>query len=134
VSNLRLVAYSSKVAVIMHPPSTQRDLQFTFGEHWRVDFEVKDGDGSIVNLTGATIQWRLVDKVGATSMTRTVGDGITITGATTGLCSLSVTPAHQTTAAIVEEGNYVYEFRVTQSGGTVSTNASGALVVRPSVF
>jgi hypothetical protein len=67
-------------------------------------------------------------------MTRAVGDGITITGATTGLCSLSVTPAHQTTAAIVEEGNYAYEFRVTQSGGTVSTNASGALVVRPSVF
>jgi hypothetical protein len=134
VSNLRLVAYSSKVAIIMHPPSTKRDLEFTFGEHWRVDFEVKDGDGSIVNLTGATIQWRLVDKLGATAMTRAVGDGITITGATTGLCNLSVTPAHQTTAAIVEEGNYAYEFRVTQSGGIVSTNASGALVVRPSVF
>lgn len=134
MSNLRLVAYSSKVAIIMHPPSTQRDLQFTFGEHWRVDFEVKDGDGSVVNLTGATIQWRLVTPTGTTAMTRSVGDGLTVTNATSGFCNLSVTPAHQTTASIAEEGNYSYEFRVTTSGGTVSTNARGALTVLPTVF
>lgn len=134
MSNLRLVAYSSKVAIIMHPPSTKRDLEFTFGEHWNVDWEVKDGVGTAINLTGATIQWRLVTDTGVTAMTRTVGDGITVTNATSGFCSLAVSPAHQTTATIVEEGNYAYEFRVTTSGGTVSTNASGALVVRPTVF
>jgi hypothetical protein len=29
----------------MHPSSTKRDLEFTFGEHWNVDWEVKDGIG-----------------------------------------------------------------------------------------
>jgi hypothetical protein len=134
VSNIRVVAYSSRTAIIMHPLSTMRDLEFTFGEHWIVDWEVKDGIGGVINLTGATIQWRLVNPVGTTVMTRSVADGITVTGATTGLCSLSVTPTHQTTAGIVEEGNYAYEFRVTTSGGIVSTNASGALTVRPTVF
>jgi hypothetical protein len=135
VSNIRVVAYSSRTAIIMHPPATKRDLEFTFGEHWTVDWEVKDGIGATINLTGATIQWRLVlASTGATAMTRTVADGITVTNATSGLCTLSVTPAHQTTAAIVEEGNYAYEFRVTTSSGIVSSNASGALTVRPTVF
>jgi hypothetical protein len=134
VSNISIVAYSSKTAIIMHPPATKRDLEFTFGEHWNVDWEVKDGIGATINLTGATIQWRLVSPTGTTAMTRTVADGITVTNATSGLCTLSVTPTHQTTAGIVEEGNYAYEFRVTTSGGIVSSNASGALTVRPTVF
>lgn len=114
--------------------STQRDLAFHFGEHWNLNFEVKDGDGNAINITGATLQWRLVDKVGATTMTRSVGDGLTVTVGTLGTCALSVTPTHQTAAAIVEEANYAYEFRVTTSGGVVSTNARGAFVVLPTVF
>lgn len=114
--------------------STIRDLAFHFGEHWNIDFEVKDGDGAVIDLTGATIQWRLVDPAGATAMTRSVGDGFTITSGVDGFCSLSVTPTHQTSAAVVEEGNYSYEFRVTTAGGQISTNARGALAVLPTVF
>jgi hypothetical protein len=114
--------------------STKRDIEFHYGEHWVIDFEVKDGDGSTVDITGATIQWRLVDGLGATAMTRVVGDGLAITSGVDGFCTLTVTPAHQTTAAIVEEGNYAYEFRVTTATGTITTNARGAIAVLPTVF
>jgi hypothetical protein len=122
------------IMIRQHGNTTKRDLEFYFGEHWKVDFEVKDGNGAVIDLTGATLQWRLVNSLGTTTMTRVVADGITVTSPTSGLCSLSVTPAHQTTAAITEENNYNYEFRVTTSGGIVTTNARGALAVLPSVF
>ena len=56
--------------------STKRDIEFHFGEHWVIDFEVKDGDGTVVDITGATISGGWLIAWGQPPMTRSVGDGI----------------------------------------------------------
>ena len=80
--------------------SVHQDLEFHLGENWIVDFEVNDGDDENIDITGATLQWRLASPEGDTVMTRTVGDGLTITSGSTGLCTLSVTPVHQSSAGV----------------------------------
>ena len=114
--------------------SVHADLEFHLGENWIIDFEVNDGDDASIDITGATLQWRLASPEGDTIMTRTVGDGVTITGATTGLCTLSVTPLHQSNDGVVSRTNYQWEFRVTTLLGSVSVQATGALYVHPSLL
>jgi hypothetical protein len=113
--------------------SLYQDLEFHLGEHWNVNFEVNDGNDANIDITSATIQFRVVTSAGTTAMTRTVGDGITITTAATGLCALSVTPTMQTTASIAA-GRYKWEFRVTTTGGTITVQARGNLNVLPSLY
>jgi hypothetical protein len=113
--------------------SLYQDLEFHLGEHWNVNFEVNDGNDANIDITSATIQFRVVTSAGVTAMTRTVGDGITITTAATGLCALSVTPTMQTTASIAA-GRYKWEFRVTTTGGTITVQARGNLNVLPSLY
>jgi hypothetical protein len=109
------------------------DLEFHLGEHWNVAFQVNDGNNADIDITSATLQWRLSTLSGTTVMTRTVSDGLTITTAATGLCSLSVTPTMQTTASVAA-GRYKWEFRVTTTGGTITVQARGNLNVLPSLF
>ena len=112
---------------------TLADLEFHLGENWIVDFQVNDGDDENIDITGATLQWRLNsddDEV----MTRTVGNGLTITSGPLGLCTLSVTPVHQTNGGVQSRTNYQWEFRVTTALGTVSVQAGGALYVHPSLL
>ena len=114
--------------------SVQQDLEFYLGENWIVDFEVNDGNDANIDITGATLQWRLSTLPGTTVMTRTVGDGLTITAGTTGLCTLSVTALHQNTGGVLSRTNYQWEFRVTTTLGTISVQAGGALYVHPSLL
>lgn len=113
--------------------SVLQDLEFHLGENWIVDFEVNDGDDANIDITGATLEWRLALD-GGTVMTRTVGNGLTITAGPTGLCTLSVTPSHQISGAVQSRTSYQWEFRVTTALGTVSVQALGALYVRPSLL
>ena len=114
--------------------SVHQDLEFHLGENWIVDFEVNDGDDENIDITGATLQWRLATGEGDAVMTRTVGDGVTITSGPTGLCTLSVTPLHQDNDGVASRTSYYWEFRVTTALGTVSVQASGALYVHPSLL
>lgn len=114
--------------------STKHDLEFHYKEHWPIDFEVLDGDGDAIDITAATLQWRMVNAAGTTVMTRTAGDGLTVTSGSAGLCTLLVTPTHQTDASVAQSTRYQWEFKVTTSGGTSSVQARGELVVLPSLF
>jgi hypothetical protein len=114
--------------------STQLDMKFHLGEDWLVDFECLDADGDVINITGATTRFRLSSISGTTIMTRTESDGITITNGTLGLCSLRVTPTHQTSASVAASTRYEWEFRVVTSGGVTSVQAEGAITVKPSLF
>jgi hypothetical protein len=113
--------------------SLYQDLEFHLGEHWNVNFEVNNGLGIDIDITSATLQWRLSTLSGTTVMTRTVSDGLTITTAATGLCALSVTPTMQTNASVAA-GRYKWEFRVTTTGGTITVQARGNLNVLPSLY
>lgn len=113
--------------------STKLDLEFHSGEHWRLDLECLDYDGDPINLTSATLNFRL--KSGSTTvMTRTNGDGCSITVAASGTCVVNVTPAHQTTASITAGKTYKYEFQVIDQNSTYYTVFHGNLKVKETLF
>ena len=114
--------------------STLADVEFYLGENWIIDFQVNDGDDANIDITGGTLQWRLADTAGDTVMTRAVGDGMTITSGPLGLCTLSVTPLHQSGAVVQSRTSYQWEFRATTALGTVTVQAGGALYVHPSLL
>lgn len=113
--------------------SEKIDLEFHLGETWTMDITCLDGDGDAINLTSATLQFRM--KSGSTTvMTRTNGDGCAISVAASGTCVVTVTPSHQTTASVTAGKTYKWEFRVTDSNSVVSVQLRGNLTVLESLF
>lgn len=90
------------------------------------DFEMYAGDTAILNfsvsmagtLTGATIKWVM------STITKTIGSGITVTGDRTFTVTLS--PADTTSLA----GSYPHEAEITDSSGNVSTVARGTATIK----
>lgn len=114
--------------------SVQTDLEFHSGENWIVQYECNDGSGNDINLTGAELEWALATLDSTVVMTCTIGDGITLTAPLEGSCTLSVTPAHQTTAGITAGTTYRWELRLTTASGTISVQGEGKLAVLPSLL
>jgi hypothetical protein len=114
--------------------TVQTDLEFHFGENWIVQYECNDGNGNDINLIGATLEWAAATINGSPIMLRTVGDGITLTNALEGECTLSVTPTHQTAAGVAESTSYRWEFRIITAAGTISIQGKGMLAVLPSLL
>ena len=114
--------------------SVQTDLEFHLGENWIVQYECNDGAGNNINLTGGSLEWALAALDSTPVMTRTIGDGITLTAPLEGSCTLSVTPTHQTEATITSGTTYRWEFRLTTAAGTVSVQGTGKLAVLPSLL
>jgi hypothetical protein len=113
--------------------ATPRDFEFYLNESWIINFELNDGDDVDLDLTGATISWKLTNNSGTNLMTRTIGDGFVVNNAATGLCSLTVTPTMQATAGVVANSVYLWELRVTLTTGLISVQADGSLHVKPSL-
>ena len=113
--------------------STKIDLELTYGAHWSLDMTCKDHDGDAINLTGATLNFRM--KSGSTTvMTRTNGDGCAISVAASGTCVVTVTPTHQSTASLTAGKTYKYEFQVIDSGSVYYSIFHGNLHVRETLF
>lgn len=114
--------------------STIQDFEFHKGEDWIVAFEINDGLGEDIDISGATINFRVSTLAGTTLMTRTEADGFSIESGATGLCTLRVTSAHQTTGGITASTRYQWELRVTTQGGLITVQGRGHLNVLPSLL
>ncbi len=113
--------------------SVTQELDFHLGENWIVDFTVADNAGVAIDITGATLQFRVSSIAGSTVMTRAVSDGITVTSGSAGECRLNVTPAHQTSASITSATRYLWEFRA-QTASLTTVQAVGHINVKTSLF
>lgn len=82
-----------------------------------IAFQLKDGNGVAVNLTGATVKF-MMWAPGAAAIK--VNAAATITDATTG--KVSYTPSATDTDT---PGDYIAEWQVTFSGGAVETFPNG---------
>lgn len=80
------------------------------GSTWEFDATLHDAACNPLDLTGAEIAWRLYDIQRAVKIELTVGDGITVVNATSGLCKITV-PAVLT--APLAQGFYRDEIVVT---------------------
>lgn len=77
-------------------------------------FIARDRGGNIIDLTGATISWRIGPRGRfTTSVTKSIGDGITVVVAADGSYTLSL-PAADT--ASLKPGRYRHAVEVTKSG------------------
>jgi hypothetical protein len=100
---------------------------FYIGETWIISGHVRDANGIIVDLTGATIQLRI-----------TLGNSVIfdLTGTilqppTAGAYLFEIAPNQQTGLTLT---TYRYEVRSTVADGTVSVQNVGEITVVPSKF
>jgi hypothetical protein len=100
---------------------------FYIGETWTISGHVRDANGIIVDLTGATIQLRI------TLGNSVIFDltGVVIPPPTAGAYTFEITPDQQTGMALT---TYRYEVRAQLADGTISVQNIGEITVVPSKF
>jgi len=78
---------------------------------------VTDGNGSVVDLTGASITWGLQNKRNSIIvLTKEVGSGVTITDATNGIYTVTLTDAD--TSDLI--GCFMHGSKIVDVGGLVT--------------
>lgn len=101
------------------------------GTDWSETFVLRNGDGSLVNLTGYTARMHVRRDYDAptTLVELTTANGRIALGGSAGTITLSLNSA--TTAAISRSG--VYDIELVSSGGLVSRPLRGDFVLRREV-
>jgi len=102
---------------------------FYIGETWNISGFVRDANGIIVDLTGATIQLRItLDNSVIFDLVGTI-----LPPATAGAYLFEITPDMQAQANVALT-TYRFEVRATFSDGTVTVQNTGEITVVPSKF
>jgi hypothetical protein len=104
---------------------------FYIGETWTISGHVRDANGIIVDLTGATIQLRITLGNSVIFDLVTPADGTILLPPTAGAYQFEIAPAQQANLAVT---TYRYEVRATLADGTVTTQNVGEIIVVPSKF
>ena len=101
------------------------------GDTARLDFLVLDYTGTAQNLATVTLRWALSDpdEMDVPILEKAAGDGIEITDAAAGLCTVTI-PAGE----LDTPGTFVHELEVTLAGGATYTYGQGPFIVRPTVY
>lgn len=95
-------------------------------------------DGAAANITGCSLYFTVKPSFSATDaekvFQKTIGSGISVTNAAGGLFSVNISPAD--TRGLVAGKSYVWEVRIKQPDGTISTpdGLAGTFVVTPEVL
>jgi hypothetical protein len=115
--------------------SVTYDISLHEGEPWLIEFHAHEADGTTAMplTSGAEVEFRISDIDGNALLTRTVGDGITITNEINGIAQVSVTVAEQETSGITRDTMCFYEVRVIKAGLT-SIQAEGRLKIESSLY
>jgi hypothetical protein len=100
---------------------------FYIGETWVIAGYVRDANGKIEDLTGATIQLRVT--LGNSVIFDLIGT--ILTPPTAGAYQFEITPDQQVGLALT---TYRYEVRASLADGTVSVQNVGEITVVPSKF
>lgn len=112
------------------------NITLTRGDSRTLSITVLDSDGSAADLTGASIWWtakRDINDADADAIiSKTVGSGITVTNAAGGLATVTIAPDDWTDAEDSDK-HYVWDLQVKSDTGTVTTVASGRIIITPDV-
>lgn len=104
---------------------------FYIGETWVIAGYVRDANGKIEDLTGATIQLRVTLGNSVIFDLTTPTNGTILQPPTSGGYQFEITPDQQTNLAVT---TYRYEVRATLADGTISVQNIGEITVIPSKF
>lgn len=95
----------------------RRDIKMIKGTTYELNSVARKTDGSVLDLTGATMTWRIgSDDFSTTNIESTIGDGITVTDATAGKYTLKLTPAK---TANVDTAFYEHQVEVTDASSDI---------------
>ena len=101
------------------------DWSMIGGTTFALSLIARQRNGTVIDLTGATIDWRFGKRSTKGSLSLT--DGISVTDATNGAFTITVAPAK---TVDLSEGHYEHQGEVTESSGTVTTVIDGFLEIR----
>ena len=102
---------------------------FHCGDDWDFAGPIQSPGGTVINLTGATITWKLVSlDYSTTYLILGIGTGVTITDPTNGLVAYGPTG---TQTAPLTPGTYYDLLRVILQDGTDFTAVEGIINVAP---
>jgi hypothetical protein len=101
---------------------------FVAGDDFPIQGVCTDAIGTIIDLTGATAEWKLCDADGTVVLDFTIGNGITVTSPPTlGQLVVDLLAARSATIA---PGRYRDQLRITTASGEVSTQWIGFIDVK----
>ena len=101
----------------------RRDFVFVRGSTFAVGSIVRQADGTPIDLTGATLTWRLgTENLRDTKFSLTDSDDIKVTDATNGAYTITVKPAK---TADLTPGFSRHQGEVVESDGTITTFLEG---------
>ena len=104
------------------------DFRMYQGDSKTLSITVKDKDGDVVVITGATIKWQASRSYGKTAdISKTTSSGISITDGPNGV--FEVTLDASDTESL--EGEYYHEAEITFSDSTISTVLAGRMNITP---
>lgn len=112
--------------------ATKKNIQFHVGETWVMPFGLHNADNTVLDLTGASVQFRLM--LGATILfDKAIGSGIALTDIVNGEGTITITPAEQVAQGIGKNKTYKYELRAT-TPEFVSVQCEGEFKTLASLF
>jgi hypothetical protein len=95
-----------------------------------ISYTAKNSAGTVVDLTGASIAWKIARRFGEGDiLSKSVGSGIAVDNAASGTFTVTLT-ADDTNELW---GNYVFECIVTDSGGSQHMVARGDIEVKADI-
>lgn len=111
---------------------TQQNIEIYRGDNRTFLVAVKDGDGAVVDITGASIKFSVKEEISDTDyvIQKTVGSGITITGAANGIYEVYLVPADTQN---IDVGVYEYDSELTTAAGNVYTLIRGEFTVQAEI-
>jgi len=114
--------------------SAEANVCWKVGETWRIDATMHDSLNAPLDLTGATVFWRLTNSRGVILQTLSIGSGIVlVNGGIDGECIITTTPAMQSSMGIVP-GVYPHEAQVILPDGTYTDQFAGFIQASSSLF
>ncbi|SRR6266550_3865652 len=114
------------MSIILKISNVHDPISLEIGDDWIILVQCTNSDGSPMDLTGAGIEWKLVDPTTGTVLyTLTVGSGISVvTPNTLGQCVVWLTKVQSGTLVAKEYNDQV---RVTTAAGLRSTQSRGRI-------
>jgi hypothetical protein len=112
--------------------SIKKNIEFHAEETWIINFSVNDADGVPVDISNATVEFR-ISQGQTPKLTLDVGNGITLTNAAQGLGQAKITPQDQRNNTLLRNKTYAYELKVVTLA-FVTIQSIGELKVLNSLF
>jgi len=105
------------------------DISLYSGDSRNLIINVVDENSNVINLTNATIEWILINQ-NSTILSKSVGEGITITNPTNGQFKIEIAITETKNLA----GDYEHMARVITANGDSSIVFTGKITIQPSLI